>query len=77
VIPVADPRYDEVGWAFVIPAPGAVIDEATLRAFAAERLANYKVPKTFLVREALPLLPIGKVDKHALREEVRQLSGAR
>lgn len=77
VIPVADPRYDEVGWAFVIPAPGAVIDETTLRAFAGERLANYKVPKTFLIREALPLLPIGKVDKHALRDEVRQLSAAR
>lgn len=77
VIPVADPRYDEVGWAFVIPAPGAVIDEAMLRSFAGERLANYKVPKTFLIREALPLLPIGKVDKHALRDEVRQLSAAR
>lgn len=77
VISVADPRYDEVGWAFVIPAPSASIDEAMLRAFASERLANYKVPKTFLIRETLPLLPIGKVDKHALRDEVRQRSGAR
>ncbi|BBE34491.1 class I adenylate-forming enzyme family protein [Sphingosinicella microcystinivorans] len=77
VIPVADPRYDEVGWAFVIPAPGAAIDEVMLRSFASTRLANYKVPKSFQIREALPLLPIGKVDKHALRDEVRQLSVAR
>lgn len=77
VIPVADPRYDEIGWAFVIPAPGAEIDEAALRTFAGERLANYKVPKAFLIREALPLLPIGKVDKHALRDEARRLSARR
>ena len=48
-----------------------------LRSFAGERLANYKVPKVFLIREALPLLPIGKVDKHALRAEARQLSATR
>lgn len=76
VVPVADPRYDEVGWAFVIPAAGADMDEAALRAFAGERLANYKVPKAFLIRETLPLLPIGKVDKRALREEAQRLSAA-
>ncbi len=74
VIPVSDPRYDEIGWAFVIPAQGATLDEAGLRAFASVRLANYKVPKAFMIREALPLLPVGKVDKHALRDEARQLS---
>lgn len=38
-----------------------------LRAWCKERLAGYKVPKTFETRDDLPLLPIGKVDKQALR----------
>ena len=32
------------------------------------RLANYKVPKDIVLCSELPLLPIGKVDKVALRE---------
>jgi non-ribosomal peptide synthetase component E (peptide arylation enzyme) len=32
-----------------------------------ERLADYKRPKRTLVLAALPLLPIGKVDRQALR----------
>ena len=39
-----------------------------LRAFCKAHLANFKVPKQLLVRDALPMLPIGKVDKVALRE---------
>jgi non-ribosomal peptide synthetase component E (peptide arylation enzyme) len=38
-----------------------------LRAFVAQRLANYKIPKQILLLEELPLLDIGKVDKKALR----------
>jgi non-ribosomal peptide synthetase component E (peptide arylation enzyme) len=31
-------------------------------------LANYKVPKHFTVCAALPMLPVGKVDRSALRK---------
>lgn len=30
---------------------------------------NFKVPKAIIVREMLPILPIGKVDKVALKKE--------
>lgn len=42
---------------------------AELAAFARERLARYKVPKSVDFIEALPRLPTGKLYKHALRAE--------
>ena len=38
-------------------------------AFCRERLANYKVPRQVVVRDALPRNPSGKVLKRQLREE--------
>jgi acyl-CoA synthetase (AMP-forming)/AMP-acid ligase II len=71
VIGVPDPVYAEVGHAFVMVAPGATVAEDDLRAHCRERLANYKVPKRFTIAADLPLLPIGKIDKQALRGRVR------
>ena len=45
------------------------VDEVELRDFCRARLANFKVPKRFLVRDVLPMLPIGKVDTVALAGE--------
>jgi fatty-acyl-CoA synthase len=67
VIGVPDSLYTEVGHAFVV-ADGVTGDE--LRDHCRTRLANYKVPKRFTIASALPLLPIGKVDKRALRAMV-------
>lgn len=65
VVGVTDPVWGEVGVAFVI-ARGAV-DEAELQAHCRHRLANYKIPKRFVIAPDLPRLPVGKVDKMALR----------
>jgi acyl-CoA synthetase (AMP-forming)/AMP-acid ligase II len=70
VIGVPNARYFEVGAAFVAAKPGAAPTAETLERFLRERLANYKIPKTIRVRGALPMLPIGKVDKQALRLEL-------
>ncbi|MBX9875389.1 MAG: AMP-binding protein, partial [Beijerinckiaceae bacterium] len=66
VIAVPDPVWQEIGWAFLIAEPDAREDD--IAAFARARLANFKVPKRFILRPELPLLPIGKIDKRALRE---------
>lgn len=72
VVAVPDPAFDEVGWAYVIPKPGEQMDEKKLLLWCREQLANYKIPKRFILASDLPLLPVGKVDKVALREQARR-----
>ena len=72
VIGVPDPRWHEVGHAFVQTAPGAEVGASELDAWCRERIANYKVPKSFETVEELPRLPIGKIDKQALARELRR-----
>jgi acyl-CoA synthetase (AMP-forming)/AMP-acid ligase II len=70
VLPVPHALFQEVGHAFVMPHPGRTIDADELRAFLKARIANYKVPKTFTIEPALPLLPNGKIDKRALADRL-------
>jgi acyl-CoA synthetase (AMP-forming)/AMP-acid ligase II len=67
VIGVADALYQEVGEAHVVLNPGHSIALEDLRQFCRQRLADYKVPKRFCVHASLPMLPVGKVDKRALK----------
>lgn len=69
VVSISDPLWAEVGVAYVIGAAGLTIE--ALEAHCRERLANYKIPKRFVLRRDLPLLPIGKVDKIALKGQAR------
>jgi len=69
VIGVPDPIYSEVGQAYLLMRPGDTASSDALRAHCRARLANFKVPKHFVLREHLPLLPNGKIDKRALRNE--------
>jgi acyl-CoA synthetase (AMP-forming)/AMP-acid ligase II len=60
---------EDVG-AFVVRKPGSVLDEPTLLAFCAERLADYKRPRVLHFVDELPRNATGKVMKHKLREQV-------
>ncbi len=71
VVNVPDPLFGEVGHAFVLCKPGAVVDENALADHCRSRLANYKCPKRVFVVSDLPMLPVGKVDKQALRTAAR------
>jgi fatty-acyl-CoA synthase len=68
VVGTADERWGEVGLAYLLPAPGAVIDEAAVRAHCAERLARFKVPRYLRVVADLPRTATGKVRRAALRD---------
>jgi amino acid adenylation domain-containing protein len=52
--------------AYVVPVPGAHITAGSLREMLAKRLPDYMVPATFVLLEALPVTPNGKVDRAAL-----------
>jgi fatty-acyl-CoA synthase len=73
LVSVPDSIYYEVGVAFLVPKPGRRLQEQEISAFCRERLANYKVPKAFIIRRSLPMLPVGKIDKVALRAEAIRL----
>jgi len=71
VVAVPDEIFQEVGWAFVMPPPGMEVTEDELKKHCKGRLANFKVPKKFIIRPMLPILSNGKVNKLALKEEVK------
>ncbi len=67
VVSRADPLYQEVGVAYVLPKSGASLTVETLGDFCKQHLANYKVPKDFIISAELPILPVGKIDKVTLK----------
>ena len=69
VISVPDPIFSEVGYAFIIDSKGE-LDEDALKAHCRDHLANYKIPKKFIIKPVLPMLPIGKIDKMALKRTI-------
>lgn len=64
VVAAPDPVWQEVGVAYVVLKSGVTVAE--LDSHCRRNLANFKVPKSIVVEQQLPLLPIGKVDKPAL-----------
>jgi acyl-CoA synthetase (AMP-forming)/AMP-acid ligase II len=69
VVGVSAPVIGEVGVACVVPADGesppSLVD---LRAHVSAELADYKAPDELLIVDELPLTPMLKPDRHALRE---------
>jgi acyl-CoA synthetase (AMP-forming)/AMP-acid ligase II len=68
-IGVPDPVLGEVGRVYVIPKAGSQLREVDVRNWCAQHLADYKVPRQVVLREALPMTPAGKIHKAALRQE--------
>lgn len=76
VVPVSDPVYQEVGYAYVQREIGQPLTAESIIRHCRERLANYKVPKRVFVRDSLPLLPNGKIDRSALQAEASSYTPA-
>jgi long-chain acyl-CoA synthetase len=68
VIGKPDPRRGEQPVAYVSPNDGAVIEEQALQHFVRRKLADYKVPRRFVVIPALPRNATGKILKTTLRD---------
>ncbi|WP_395644593.1 fatty acid--CoA ligase [Terricaulis sp.] len=69
VIGVPDDTWGEAVKAIVVPKPGVTPDAASIIAYARERIAHYKAPKSVDVREQpLPRSSSGKILRRELRE---------
>ncbi|HEY2089667.1 MAG TPA: acyl-CoA synthetase [Mycobacterium sp.] len=68
VFGIPDEDFGEVLAAVVQPDPGADIDADDVRAYLAEHLAGYKVPKVVELRDELPREDSGKLLKRKLRD---------
>jgi len=69
VVGLPDGTRGEVPIAFVVTQPGHRVSESELRRACLDRLARYKVPRSFRVVAELPRNATGKVLKARLREQ--------
>ncbi|MFN2199554.1 MAG: class I adenylate-forming enzyme family protein, partial [Anaerolineales bacterium] len=69
VIGVPDEKWGEVGKALVVLKPGQNATEDELIGLMQANLARYKVPRSVVFIEALPLSGMGKILKRELREQ--------
>jgi len=67
VVGVPDERLGEEVKAFVVLKPGASVSPAELVEWSRDQMAAYKYPRSFELREALPMGPTGKILKRALK----------
>ncbi len=76
VIGMADEKWGECGLAFVVPRRGRRPAAQALAAHCARHLARYKVPRQFVLVEALPRNAAGKVLKTRLRQSAAAIETA-
>ena len=73
VIGIPDPKWGEVGLAYVVLRTSDDSAAASLRAHCERHLARFKLPKEFAFVPELPHGPSGKVLKNKLREIARNV----
>jgi fatty-acyl-CoA synthase len=67
VIGVPDEKWGEVGKAFLTLKKGKSINKEEIREYLISKLAKYKVPKYFEIRDSLPTSATGKILKKDLK----------
>jgi long-chain acyl-CoA synthetase len=77
VFGIPDEEFGESLAAAVQPEPGFTMDESSVRAFLAERMAGYKVPRVVTLHDELPREESGKIFKRRLRAPYWEKTGRR
>lgn len=73
VVGVPHPHWGEAITAVVVLSPGQTLNEQALLAHCRERLAGFKVPKAVVFLGAFPRTGTGKIQKHMIRSQVKDL----
>lgn len=73
-IGVPDERTGEAIRLFVVPRAKG-LEVAALSHWCRDNLAPYKVPRQIVIRDALPMTPVGKILRRALREQAHASEG--
>ena len=68
MIGVPDEKWGEAVKAIVVKKPATQVTPEELIAFARERIAGYKVPRSIDFVDTLPRTPTGKILKRELRK---------
>ncbi|WP_417473836.1 AMP-binding protein [Leisingera sp.] len=72
VFGVPDGKFGEQVCAWIVPAPGAVLDEEAVRSHCRGQIAHFKIPHFVRIVDALPMTVTGKPQKFKMREAMVQ-----
>jgi fatty-acyl-CoA synthase len=67
VVGEPDPKWGEIGVAFVVLRPEATFTDEDLISFMQDHMASFKVPKRIIFRDELPISGAGKILKRELK----------
>ena len=73
VVAAPHPDFGEGVVAIMVAADGATIDIGAIENSASSALAKFKQPKHYQIVDQLPRNTMGKVQKNALRETVKDI----
>lgn len=74
---IPDPEHGQAIVAFIVPEdPDDPPREDALTAFARSRISDRKVPQVYRIVDSIPLTPLSKVDRQALREMAEKLAAS-
>lgn len=76
VFGIPDSALGEVVCAWVVPAPGAALEAAELRAHCTGQIAHFKIPKHICIMPEIPATVTGKPQKFVMRERMLAMLGA-
>lgn len=70
VLPVPDAVMGMVGRAYVVPEPGVNFTKQEIRHYLSNELAGYKIPRSYVLTEKVPLTALGKPQKTVIAKEI-------
>ena len=72
VFGMPDPKWGEIGVAVASLNEGHQIEPAEIGAFLADKMASYKIPRTFHIWKEIPKSGYGKMAKRLVRDELER-----